>query len=280
MRVINTEIIKEKVKEALLRANFELDPDFQKLLEKALNEEQSLTGREVLRDLIENMKIAKRERIPLCQDTGMVNFYVEMGQEIKLEGDLLNNALNDAVREVYTENYLRPSVVEDPLKRKNTGDNTPAIIHLELVPGDKLTIYIMPKGGGSEQMCKLAMLAPHEGVEGVKKFILSAILEAGPNPCPPVVIGIGIGGNFDLVSYLAKKALLREFGKRNEDPFYAGLEMELLKEINDLGLGPGGLGGRFYALDVRIEKYPTHIAQLPVAVAFNCNSFRLAKIII
>lgn len=278
MRRIKTSEIKELVKEKLRQANFELEPNFQKLLQSSFENEVSPLGKEVLRDLIENFEIAKEGKIPLCQDTGMVNFYIELGQEIVLEGEYLYEVLKDAVKETYKENYLRPSVVADPLKRNNTKDNTPPIIHVELVKGEKLTIYIMPKGGGSEQMCKVKMMAPHEGLEGVKNFVISAVKEAGPNPCPPVVIGVGIGGNFDYVSVLAKKALLRPFGLRNPDPFYGELEIELLNEINKLGLGPGGLGGKYYALDLRIETYPTHIAQLPVAVAFNCNSFRLTKI--
>lgn len=278
MRRIKTEEIKNKIKDALIKANFYLVPEFHEFLKYALTEETSEAGRQVLKDLLENAEIAEKERLPLCQDTGMVNVYIELGQEVFLEGKLLTDVITEAVREVYTQNYLRPSVVNDPLRRLNTKDNTPPIVHFEVVPGDKVKILLVPKGGGSEQMCQVAMLAPHQGTEGVKEFVISSVKRAGPNPCPPVIVGIGIGGNFDYVAYLAKKAILRPWGTRNTDPFYANLELELLKEINALGLGPGGLGGKFYAIDVRIETYPTHIAQLPVAVAFNCNSFRLAKI--
>ncbi len=278
MRRIKTEEIKNKIIDALTKANFYLVPEFHEFLKYALTEETSETGRQVLKDLLENAEIAEKERLPLCQDTGMVNVYIELGQEVFLEGKLLTDVITEAVREVYTQNYLRPSVVNDPLRRLNTKDNTPPIVHFEVVPGDKVKILLVPKGGGSEQMCQVAMLAPHQGMEGVKELVISSVKRAGPNPCPPVIVGIGIGGNFDYVAYLAKKAILRPWGTRNTDPFYANLELELLKEINALGLGPGGLGGKFYAIDVRIETYPTHIAQLPVAVAFNCNSFRLAKI--
>jgi len=274
MKTLDTAIIKEKVKEALSRINFELKEEYLNLLKKARDEELFQLGRRVLEDLILNAQIAQEQRIPICQDTGMVNFYIEIGNEVLLTGKPLKEALNEAVREAYLENYLRPSVVRDPIHRENTKDNTPAIFHFDLVEGDKIKIYVMPKGAGSEQMCKLRMLAPHEGLEGIKKFVIDTVKEAGPNPCPPVTIGVGIGGSFDMVAFLAKKALLRPFGLRNQDPFYAELEEELLREINLLGLGPGGLGGKNYAMDVRVEVYPTHIAQLPVAVAFNCSANR------
>ncbi|MEO0275110.1 MAG: fumarate hydratase [candidate division WOR-3 bacterium] len=275
MKTIDTSRIKDKVKEVLTKINFEFNPDYLKQLKNAYNHEIYHGGKRVLADLLENAEIAKKEKIPICQDTGMVNFYVELGQNVKLQGVNLKEALDQAVREAYKENFLRPSVVSDPLNRVNTGDNTPSIIHIELTEGDDLTIYIVPKGGGSEQMCRVKMLAPHEGIIGVKNFVLETVKEAGPNPCPPVTIGIGIGGNFDYVAFLAKKALLRSWGMRNPIPFYEELEKELLLEINNLGLGPGGLGGKFYALDVRIEVYPTHIAQLPVAIAFNCSANRI-----
>jgi fumarate hydratase subunit alpha len=279
MKVINTNEIKAKVKEVLRRINFEFNEEYYRLLKEAYKSELFPPGKQVLKDLIDNSEIAKKERIPICQDTGMVNFYIEIGQKVILEGSDLREILNEAVKEAYRENYLRPSVVKDPINRINTRDNTPAVFHFELVEGENLMIYIVPKGGGSEQMCQLRMLAPHEGLEGIKRFVIDAVKTAGPNPCPPVTIGVGIGGNFDYVTFLAKKALLRPWEVRHPDPFYSNLEKDLLNEINSLGIGPGGLGGRFYALDVRVEVYPTHIAQLPVAVAFNCSANRIAKIV-
>ncbi|HOK23147.1 MAG TPA: fumarate hydratase [Candidatus Hydrothermia bacterium] len=278
MRYIETELIKEKVQETLVKINFEFDEGYIKVLENAFMREEAALGKEVLKDLLENAKIALNEKIPICQDTGMVNVYIELGQDVTLKGRPLHEAVNEAVKGAYKENYLRPSIVEDPISRKNTGDNTPAIIHFELVSGEKVTIFILAKGGGSEQICHVGMLSPHQGIEGVKEFVLSVVKEAGPNPCPPVILGVGIGGNFDYVAYLAKKALLRSWGERHPDPFYADIELELISRINELGLGPGGLGGKFYVLDVRVATYPTHIAQLPVAVAFNCNAFRIGKI--
>ena len=222
---------------------------------------------------MENYEIADEKNQPVCQDTGVACVFLKVGQDVHIEGDL-TEAVNEGVRQGYGEGYLRKSVVRDPLDRVNTGDNTPAMLYVELVPGDKLEITVAPKGFGSENMSKIAMLRPSDGLQGVKDFVKKTVEEAGPNPCPPIVVGVGIGGTFDKAAYLAKKALLREVDQRNADPFYAKLEEELLEEINALGIGPQGFGGLTTALAVNIEKFPTHIAGLPVAVNINCHVTR------
>lgn len=277
MREIHADKIIETVKNLCIKANYELPQDVREFLLKALEREESEVGREVIKQLLENADIAQRERIPICQDTGSAVVFVELGQDVHIVGGNLHDAINEGVRRGYTEGYLRKSIVRDPLRRKNTGDNTPAFIHVELVPGDKMKITVLPKGGGSENMGKLAILTPAEGIDGVKRFVLKAVEEAGPNPCPPIVLGVGIGGTFEYASYLAKKALLRPLGMRNPDPFYAELEEELIEEINKLGIGPQGLGGITTALDVHVEYFATHITSLPVAVNFNCHATRRAE---
>ena len=277
MREIHVDKIIDIVKNLCIKANYELPQDVREFLLKALDKEESEVGKEVIKQLLENADIAQKERIPICQDTGSAVIFVELGQDVQIVGGNLYEAINEGVRRGYAEGYLRKSIVRDPLRRKNTGDNTPAFIHVELVPGDKMKITVLPKGGGSENMGKLAILTPAQGIEGVKKFVLKAVEEAGPNPCPPVVLGVGIGGTFEYATYLAKKALLRPLGIRHSDPFYAKLEEELIEEINKLGIGPQGLGGITTALDVHVEYFATHITSLPVAVNFNCHATRRAE---
>ncbi|HVP57976.1 MAG TPA: fumarate hydratase, partial [bacterium] len=224
--------------------------------------------------MLENARIAREEMIPICQDTGFTVVFLEVGQDVHFAGGDINQAIADGVKRGYTEGFLRKSILADPIKRVNTGDNTPPVVHLSIVPGDKVKVTIAPKGGGSENMSAVKMLKPAEGIEGVKNFVVERVEIAGGNPCPPVVVGVGIGGTFEKVAYLAKKALLRPLGVRHEDPFYAEVEEELLKRINATGIGPQGLGGRVTALDVHIETYPCHIASLPAAVNLNCHASR------
>jgi len=241
-------------------------------LESAADTEESPVGREILEQILENHRIAREEGVPACQDTGVAMVFLELGQDVHLVGGDLYEAINEGVRQGYTEGYLRKSLVNDPLfKRVNTGDNTPAMIYVDIVPGEDLKITVAPKGGGAENMSGLAMLAPAVGVDGVKQFVVDQVRKAGSNPCPPIIVGVGIGGTFDRVALLAKKALLRPAGSRNPDPMYAELEKELLAEVNKLGIGPQGFGGRTTALAVNIETAPCHIASLPVAVNINCH---------
>ena len=271
MREIEASSIIEVVASLCIDANIELSDEMQQCISRAREEEKGSLAREILAQLQENMEIAKEEKIPICQDTGMAVLFVEIGQEVHITGGSLTDAINEGVRKGYTEGYLRKSVVGDPLIRENTKDNTPAIIHYDIVPGDKLKITITPKGFGSENMSKLVMLKPADGVEGVKRVVVDAAKNAGPNACPPFVIGVGIGGDFELVAKLAKKALTREPGSHNELPHIAELEKELLNEINASGIGPAGLGGSTTALAVNIETYATHIAGLPVGVNMCCH---------
>ncbi len=271
MKQINTNDIIEKVAEMCISANLELSPNMCDAIKSAVDTEKNPLGKSILNQLVENMDIAKEDRTPICQDTGMAVFFVEVGQEVHIEGGSLTDAINEGVRRGYTDGYLRKSVVGDPLIRENTKDNTPAIIHYDIVPGDELRITIAPKGFGSENMSKLVMLKPAEGVEGVKQVVIDASKNAGPNACPPFVIGVGIGGDFEMVAKLSKKALTREPGSHNPLPHIAELEKELLEEINKLGIGPAGLGGSTTALAVNIETYATHIAGLPVAVNMCCH---------
>lgn len=274
MGVILYETIVEQVAEMCKKSNFNLGDDVYSAFKKALNSEQSETGREVLSQLIENADIAKAEQVPMCQDTGTAVFIVELGQSCQIVGGSLVQAINEGVKKGYGEGYLRNSIIYNPLNRKNTGDNTPAIIHIELVEGDRLTLHMTAKGGGAENMSDLKMLKPSDGMEGVKKYILSIVKEAGPNACPPLVVGIGIGGNFERCAYLAKKSLFRPISVRHEDPIIASLEEELMEEINRLGIGPQGMGGSTTALDVKVEVESCHIAALPVAVNLNCHASR------
>jgi fumarate hydratase subunit alpha len=258
-------------------ANYFLSEDMKKCLSKAEKTEDSPIGQKILGILQENLKIAGEDSIPICQDTGMAVFFVEVGQEVHITGGNLSDAINEGVRLGYVDGYLRKSVVKDPLDRVNTGDNTPAVIHYEIVPGDRLTITCAPKGFGSENTSRLYMLKPAEGIEGVKDAVIRTVQEAGPNACPPVVVGVGIGGDFEKAAIMAKKALTRSVGEKPSDPKIVALEEELLTKINALGIGPGGLGGKVTALAVHINTYPTHIAGLPVAVNICCHVNRHRK---
>ena len=280
MRQIDAQAISDVVAEMCREANVFLGADVIEALEKALAEEESPAGRDVLKQLLENVEIARSEQVPLCQDTGFAVFFVEWGQEVHLKGGSLEAAINEGVRTGYREGYLRKSIVADPLERVNTGDNTPAVIHTSLVPGDRVRITFAPKGGGSENMSALRMLKPADGVEGVVDFVINQVRAAGPNPCPPIIVGVGLGGTFEQVALLAKKALLRPLGRPHPEPLYAGLERRILEKVNDLGIGPQGFGGRITALAVHIETYPAHIASLPVAVNINCHAARHATRVI
>ena len=277
MKEISVELITEEVAKLCVKANLYLSDDVKERITDSETKEKSPLGKQVIGQLIENMEIAGSSQIPICQDTGMAVFFVEVGQEVHINGSL-TDAINAGVRKGYEEGYLRKSVVSDPILRVNTGDNTPAIIHYDVVPGDKLDILIAPKGFGSENMSKLYMLKPADGVEGIKKAVVKTVSEAGPNACPPFVVGVGIGGDFELSAKLAKKALTRNLDVRRELPHIKELEDELLAEINQLGIGPAGLGGSTTALAVNIETYPTHIAGMPVAVNMCCHVNRHARV--
>ena len=271
MRELNVEMITDAVREMCIEANYGLTPDMCERLQKAAGEEKSPLGRQILHQLEENLEIAGNDRIPICQDTGMAVVFLEIGQEVFLTGGDLTEAVNEGVRRGYTEGYLRKSVVSDPLIRENTKDNTPAVLHTEIVPGDRVRITVAPKGFGSENMSRVVMLKPADGEEGVIQAIVNAARDAGPNACPPMVIGAGVGGTFEKCAILAKKALTRELSSHNEIPYVKELEEEMLEKINELDIGPAGLGGRTTALGVNVEVYPTHIAGLPVAVNICCH---------
>jgi fumarate hydratase subunit alpha len=274
MRKIAAQKIKEAVAQLCVETNCRIRKDLLLSFKRGLKKENSKLAREIFRDMIENARIAAKEKIPLCQDTGMAVIFLEIGQEVRITGGDLSKALNQGVRKGYREGYLRKSVVQDPLERKNTGDNTPAVIHTEIVPGNKLRIIVTPKGFGSENMSSLKMLTPSEGKEGIKRFVLETVKKAGGRACPPVIVGVGIGGTMDKAALLSKKALLRPLGKHNPKKNIANLEKNLLKEINKLGIGPQGLGGKTTALAVNVETFPTHIAGLPVAVNICCYLLR------
>lgn len=278
MREIHVDEIIKAVRRLCIDANYYLSDDIKQKLEEAYKEEDWSIAKDILEKILENAGIAKNQNMPMCQDTGMTCVFVDLGQDVHVVGGMLEDAINEGVRQGYADGYLRKSVVKDPLDRVNTGDNTPAVVHYDIVPGDKIKITVSPKGFGSENMSKLKMLRPADGVEGVKNFILQTVKEAGPNPCPPIIVGIGIGGTFEKSALLAKKSLLRPVTKRNDNPFYAELEEELLQKVNALGIGPQGFGGRSTALSVNIEAYPTHIAGLPVAVNISCHATRHAEI--
>lgn len=280
MREVNVELITETVKDLSIEANYFLGKDIKEALQKYKKEETWNLAEDVLEKIIINSEIASNEQMPMCQDTGMACVFVEIGQDVHLVGGRIEDAINEGVRRGYEEGFLRKSVVGDPIKRINTKDNTPAVIYYDIVDGDKIKITLAPKGFGSENMSKIGMLKPSDGLEGVKKFILETVKAAGPNPCPPMVIGVGIGGTFDKAAYLAKKALLRPINIRNNNDFYKELEIELLDKINELGIGPQGFGGKTTALGLNIETYPTHIAGLPVAVNINCHATRHKETII
>jgi fumarate hydratase subunit alpha len=278
MKAVRYSNIVEKVRDACMEANFKLADDVRAAVENARVKEESPVGREILEQMLENAAIAEREQIAICQDTGFAVCFVELGDRVSIEGGLLVDAINEGVRQGYRDGYLRRSICH-PLTRKNTGDNTPAIVHLELVPGDALKILLAPKGAGSENMSRVAMLKPSDGLEGIKNLVIERVRESGANPCPPVVVGVGIGGTMEKAALIAKKAMLRPIGSVNPDPELAALEGELLQKINDLGIGPQGLGGRTTALAVHVETFPCHIASLPVAVNINCHASRHKEIV-
>lgn len=271
MRTIHVGEITKNIKEMCIEANHFLSQDMDAAMKHAVSAEKAPLGRQILSQLQENLQIAGEDMIPICQDTGMAVIFLKIGQEVHLEGGLLEDAVNEGVRQGYTEGYLRKSVVKDPLLRENTKDNTPAVIHYEIVEGDKVTVTVAPKGFGSENMSRIFMLKPSDGISGVKQAILTAVQDAGPNACPPMVVGVGIGGTFEKCALLAKKALTRPVNERSPIPYVKDMEEELLQKINCLGIGPGGLGGTVTALAVNVETYPTHIAGLPVAINICCH---------
>lgn len=271
IRTVNTEDIVKNIKEMCIEANHYLSKDMDKALKDATASEKSGLGKKILNQLQENLKIAAEEMIPICQDTGMAVIFLEIGQDVHFEGMAIEDAVNEGVRQGYTEGYLRKSVVGDPIIRENTKDNTPAVIHYSIVPGDKVIITMAPKGFGSENMSRVFMLKPADGIEGVKNAILTAVKDAGPNACPPMVVGVGVGGTFEKCAILAKKALTRPVGEHSAIPYVRELEEEMLTKINQLGIGPGGLGGTTTALAVNVNTYATHIAGLPVAVNICCH---------
>lgn len=271
MRRIDTELITKNIKEMCIEANYNLSPDMEEAVRESVSIEPSTIGRQILKQLEENMEIAKSEFIPICQDTGMAIIFIKIGQDVHLDGINLEDAINEGIRQGYKEGYLRKSIVGDPLLRINTNDNTPGIIHYEIIPGSNIEITVAPKGFGSENMSRVYMLKPSDGIEGVEKAVLETVSMAGPNACPPVVVGVGIGGSFEKCTLLAKKALTRNINEHSKWEHIKKLEDKLLNEINKLGIGPGGLGGKITALGVNIEIYPTHIAGLPVAINICCH---------
>lgn len=277
MRDVNVSEITKNIKEMCIEANHFLSEDMKKVFKNAVDSEESPLGKQVLNQLNENLSIAASDMIPICQDTGMAVIFINVGQEVHFTGGDITDAINEGVREGYFEGYLRKSVVRDPLIRENTKDNTPAVIHYSIVPGDKVEITVAPKGFGSENMSRVFMLKPADGIEGVKNAILTAVKDAGPNACPPMVVGVGIGGTFEKCAILAKKALTRNLEEKSDIEYVRNLESEMLEKINKLGIGPGGLGGTQTALAVNIETYPTHIAGLPVAVNICCHVNRHVK---
>ena len=271
IRTVQTEIITETIKKMCIEANYSRSSDMVKAMRKAEEKEESVLGKQILAQLQDNLEIAASDMIPICQDTGMAVVFLEVGQDVHFEGGSFEDAVNEGVRRGYTEGFLRKSVVGDPILRENTKDNTPAVIHTRIVEGDRVKITVAPKGFGSENMSRVFMLKPAEGLEGVKNAILTAVKDAGPNACPPLVVGVGIGGTFEKCALMAKKALTREVGKHSDIPYVRKLEEEMLEKINCLGIGPGGLGGTVTALAVNVNTYPTHIAGLPVAVNICCH---------
>lgn len=276
MRTVRTETISDAIKEMCIEANHFLSDDMARCMESAAEREKSPLGKQILNQLKENIQISGTDMIPMCQDTGMAVLFVEVGQEVHIEGGSLTEAINKGVHDGYVDGYLRKSVVGDPIERENTKDNTPAVIHYEIVEGDRISVTLAPKGFGSENMSRIFMLKPADGIEGVKEAILTAVRDAGPNACPPMVVGVGIGGTFEKCALMAKHALTRDLGEYPQKPYIRELEKEMLDQINGLGIGPGGLGGTVTALAVNIEAYPTHIAGLPVAVNICCHVNRHA----
>lgn len=273
MREVEGKIISDTVARLCMDANYNLGEDVIKAFHEGLKKEESPTGKDILNQLLKNAEIAHTEQIPICQDCGFAVIFVEIGTDVHVKGNIIE-AINEGVKRGYTDGYLRKSILADPIRGKNTGDNTPAIIHTIFVPGEKIKITIAPKGGGSENMSEVRMGKPADGIEGVKNFVIDRVIRSSANPCPPIVVGVGVGGTFEYVAFLAKKALLRDIGQRHPDPFYADVERELLEKINNLGIGPMGLGGRVTALDVFIEVHPRHIASFPAAVNINCHAAR------
>jgi fumarate hydratase subunit alpha len=281
MREINVEEITRTIERLCIESNYYLPQDVKKALEDALYKEESPLAKEILQDILKNQDIARTNDVPICQDTGLAVIFLELGQDVRLVGGDLNEAIDEGVRRGYKNGYLRKSAVDDPfIIRKNTGDNTPAIIHTKIVPGDKIKLILAPKGGGSENMSALAMLKPSDGIKGIKKFVLDTVDKAGSNPCPPIIVGIGIGGTIEKTTLIAKQSLLRKVGEHNSNPEVAKLEEELLEEINKLGIGPQGFGGRTTALAVNIETFPAHIASMPVAINIQCHVARHQEAII
>jgi fumarate hydratase subunit alpha len=279
MREIQGSQIRDAVEQLCYKAAFDLDKSVEACIKACAGREESAFGKYIFGQIIENIDCARNERIALCQDTGTAVLFAEIGQDVHIAGGDFTAAVNEGVRRGYDRGYLRKSICADPVfERRNTGDNTPAVIHAEIVPGDRIRLAILPKGGGSENMRRLGMLTPSQGIEGVKEFIVQTVVTAGGNPCPPVIVGAGVGGTMDKAAYLAKKALTRPIGSPNPNPDYAKLEKELLATINATGIGPQGLGGRITALAVQIEYFPTHITQLPVAVNLNCHAARYAEV--
>jgi fumarate hydratase subunit alpha len=279
MREINVKVITERVRNLCMEANTDLGQDVLQAFDKAIEKEESPLGVEILRELKENARIAKEENVPICQDTGFAVVFVELGQDVHLVGGNLNHAIQEGIRQGYKDGYLRKSICH-PFTRANTGDNTPAIIHAELVPGQEVKITVAPKGGGSENMSRVVMLTPSDGIEGIKRFVVQRVKESGSNPCPPTIVGVGIGGTFEQAALLAKKSLLRPLGSKNSDPELDKLEAEVLTEINKLGIGPQGLGGRTTSLAVHILMMPCHIASFPLAVNIQCHAQRHKEVII
>lgn len=271
VRSVSTDEVIKNIREMCIEANYDLSDDMKNALKKAAKEEKSELGQKILNQLQDNLEIADKEMIPICQDTGMAVVFLEVGQDVHFEGMAIGDAVNEGVRQGYIDGFLRKSVVKDPLIRENTKDNTPAVIHYSIVPGDQVKITFAPKGFGSENMSRVFMLKPADGIEGVKKAILTAVNDAGPNACPPMVVGVGVGGTFEKCALMAKKALTRPVDSHSEIPYVADLEKEMLEKINQLGIGPGGLGGTTTALAVNINTYPTHIAGLPVAINICCH---------
>lgn len=282
MKIISLAKVRDKIKDLVQKANFELQKDVLKVIKEMEEKEESPAGKAVFKQILENAQIAKKEKLGLCQDTGLAVFFVELGEDVKLNKDdglgSLQEAITEGTRAGYSQGYLRKSVVEDPIRRKNTGDNTPAYIHWQIIPGETFKITFIAKGGGAENMSAIRMFAPAEGREGIEDFVVETVDKGGSNPCPPIIVGVGLGGNFEYSALLAKKSLLRRpLGSHNPDPFYSDMEIRLLERINNLGIGPQGMGGRITALAVHVEAFPCHIASMPAAVNIQCHSHRVVS---
>ncbi len=280
MRTIEASALTAAVRDLCIRINHEMGTDMLGALGRARDMEESATGRAVLDRLLENASVARERRYPICQDTGTAVVFVDLGQDVHVTGGDLETAINEGVRQGYRDGYLRPSIVRSPLDRTNTGDNTPAIVYTRIVPGDRLSMAVLAKGAGCDNMSRLTMLTPHDGREGILRFVVRTVADAGPNPSPPLIVGVGLGGTFEQAALLSKQALLRPVGEPNPDRSLADLEVELLRRINDLGIGPAGFGGRITALAVHVESHPTHMASLPVAVNLDCHSHRLGRVVL